>query len=347
MENKLIVIGNFGKNTGNCGQTIKTNVIFNLLEREYQGDVVAFNTMELRNPFKFLTLSFKVLKYSKFIILPAQRALPFLAFLFYIFNKKADYIVIGGWLPDYLLTARKLIKRSISYNFRLFVETRHMSNKLEKIGLDSHVLPNFKNFKKLDFDRLVEQKIKAGLEKRYVYMSRVIKEKGGLDAINALYEVAKRCKEKSFYFDIYGFLDEKFECEFNNAIEMAQTENLTVVYKGFVSPSEVQDILIQYDFFLFPTYYQGEGFPGCLIDALSAGVPIVASNWKYNSEIVEHKRNGFLYESRNIAQLTEILMYISSLNNADYNNLVNRCLTDSLLYHEENVKITMKDFQIF
>ena len=45
---------------------------------------------------------------------------------------------------------------------------------------------------------------------------------------------------------------------------------------------------------MFPTFYEGEGFAGTLIDAFSAGVPVIASDWRYNTEIVEHEKNGLV-----------------------------------------------------
>lgn len=37
---------------------------------------------------------------------------------------------------------------------------------------------------------------------------------------------------------------------------------------------------------LFPTYWSGEGFPGVIIDAYIAGVPVIASDWNFNKEVV-------------------------------------------------------------
>jgi glycosyltransferase involved in cell wall biosynthesis len=45
---------------------------------------------------------------------------------------------------------------------------------------------------------------------------------------------------------------------------------------------------------LFPTYWQGEGFPGAIIDAFVSGVPVIASDWNMNREIIIHEKNGLL-----------------------------------------------------
>jgi len=344
---KVTIIGNFGVNGGDCGQTIKTNVIYRLFQSEYEGEVLTFNTKDLSNPIKFFVLLMMVLKGDKFVILPAKKALPILAILFYILNKKADYIVIGGWLPQYILKTNCWIKKSIERNFRVFVETKDMQLKLKESNIMSFVLPNFKNFEKLAMESILKQRPYFPNETKYVYMSRVIKEKGVIDAIAALTIHAGRDKDKTLIFDIYGTLNKNFEEELRNTIKNIDHRNLIVSYKGFTKPEGVQETLIDYDYFIFPTYYEGEGFPGALVDALSTGLPIIASDWKYNGEIVKNNENGFLYEVRNVEKLAKILNYTSSLEDKAYQRIVQTCLAGSINFHEDTVKHEMKRYGFF
>lgn len=62
---------------------------------------------------------------------------------------------------------------------------------------------------------------------------------------------------------------------------------------------------------LFPTYYSGEGFAGTLIDAFSAGVPVIASDWKYNAEIV-NEDVGCLFAAGKTNELKKILLDIAN-----------------------------------
>jgi glycosyltransferase involved in cell wall biosynthesis len=348
MNKKQVVIGNFGENgKGNCGQTIKTNVIFKLLQEESKEEVLSFNTYTLlSSPFKILNLIYTIIRYKKFVVLPAQRALPILAMLFYIFNKKAKYIVIGGWLPEFLGKTNKMVKNSVIKQFELFVETSNMRQKLKNINVSSKVLPNFKNFSKFSHQTIMKMKTGRVSEKKFVYMSRVIKAKGCLDAMKALHEIALIYTNKKFVFDIYGVVSDDFSDEFYSVLNSSLTDNLIINYMGFVSPDVVQEKLLNYDFFLFPTYYEGEGFPGCLVDAFSAGVPVIASDWRYNNEIVNHTKNGFLYKSRSVEELVNILNSLQGITECEYQKLVEACLNDSLAFHEDNVKMTMKDYSI-
>ena len=76
---------------------------------------------------------------------------------------------------------------------------------------------------------------------------------------------------------------------------LANVEMFT--YKGVLQPNEVISTLQKYDALIFPTHYEGEGCPGILVEALSAGLPIIASDWKFNSEFVQDGVNGFLCDT--------------------------------------------------
>lgn len=60
-----------------------------------------------------------------------------------------------------------------------------------------------------------------------------------------------------------------------------------VSYGGVVSPEQVPHILSQHDALLLPTYYPGEGYPGALLEAFTAGLPVIATRWKSIPEIVD------------------------------------------------------------
>ena len=82
-------------------------------------------------------------------------------------------------------------------------------------------------------------------------------------------------------------------------------------YKGVLQPEEVLTTLRKYDVLIFPTHYEGEGCPGILVEALSVGLPIIASNWKYNEEFVENGVNGFLCEVFDVESYVESIIALA------------------------------------
>ena len=85
---------------------------------------------------------------------------------------------------------------------------------------------------------------------------------------------------------------------------------------------------------LFPTYWDGEGFPGTIVDAFSAGLPVIATDWNCNAEIIENKKNGILYPNEEIRNLTEAIKWM--LNNKDsINELKSNCLISAKKYQPD------------
>jgi glycosyltransferase involved in cell wall biosynthesis len=71
------------------------------------------------------------------------------------------------------------------------------------------------------------------------------------------------------------------------------------------------EVLKEYFSLLFPTYYEGEGFAGTLIDAYSAGVPVIATDWRYNAELI-NQNTGYVYPTGDQQAFIDILHKIVS-----------------------------------
>jgi GalNAc-alpha-(1->4)-GalNAc-alpha-(1->3)-diNAcBac-PP-undecaprenol alpha-1,4-N-acetyl-D-galactosaminyltransferase len=82
---------------------------------------------------------------------------------------------------------------------------------------------------------------------------------------------------------------------------------------------------------------QSEGFPNALLEALSFGVPSISSDCKSGpSEMIQHKENGFLFETNNQKQLEKyirILMDDESLRQ----KFSSRSILSSAKYHSNDI----------
>lgn len=74
-----------------------------------------------------------------------------------------------------------------------------------------------------------------------------------------------------------------------------------------LQPNEVIPTLKKYDALIFPSHYEGEGCPGILVEALSASLPIIASDWKCNNEFVTNSDNGLLCDPFNANEYIEAI----------------------------------------
>ncbi|MCS0826788.1 glycosyltransferase family 4 protein [Cytobacillus firmus] len=109
----------------------------------------------------------------------------------------------------------------------------------------------------------------------------------------------KMCNENSsieFWYIGDGELFESIELY----IKSKQLEE-NIKLMGF--KPNATNFLRDFDVFLSTSFY--EGLPYTLIEAMSAGVPIVASDVTGNNEIVSDGNNGFNYELKNINEAVE------------------------------------------
>ncbi len=74
-------------------------------------------------------------------------------------------------------------------------------------------------------------------------------------------------------------------------------------FPGPVRPDELGSVLARHDALVFPTWYEGEGMPGAVIEAMQSGLPVIASRWRSLPELVEDGVNGLLVPPRDIEAL--------------------------------------------
>ena len=314
MPVKVSALGHFGEGENLLnGQTVKTRIITEELQNQLgREQVLKIDTHGgaktlIKAPFQTVS----ALKNGRnVLILPAQNGLrvyaPLLSSFRHFFKgRKLHYVVIGGWLPQFL-TKRKRLAKALKNFDGIYVETNTMKTALETQGFRNVlVMPNCKRLTALSEEELVYP---DGAPYRLCTFSRVMKEKGIEDAVNVVETVNRELGWTAFTLDIYGQIDSAQTAWFN---ELQSAFPPYIRYGGAVPFDQSVDVLKDYFALLFPTYYEGEGFAGTLIDAYAAGVPVIASDWKYNTEIVNEKV-GYVYKTRDQAALAELLKAVAT-----------------------------------
>lgn len=317
------------------GQTVKTKIITKELEKEFGDNEVkkvdTFGGKERLVPI-ILNLISLVMSCKNIIILPAHNSLrifaPLLAFVNSFYHRNLHYVVIGGWLPEFVAT-RKYLQRALMSFDSIYVETNVMKIKLADMGFNNViVMPNCKELNILEPEELVYAK-----EEPYKLctFSRVMKEKGIEDAVDAVIAVNEEIGRIVYTLDIYGQIDSNQVEWFKKLEEKFPTY---IKYKGLVDFDKTTQVLKDYFMLLFPTYYDGEGFAGTLIDAMAAGVPVIASDWRYNSEIVKDGKIGFIINKN----LKDELFKVLSITNR-VNDMKIFCLVEAEKYLPKNAII--------
>ena len=83
------------------------------------------------------------------------------------------------------------------------------------------------------------------------------------------------------------------------------------------------------------TYYEGEGFAGTIIDAFAAGLPVIASDWKYNSEIIKQGITGVITKTHSISELKNAILSINS-DVEKWNFMRKNCISEAKMYLPAN-----------
>lgn len=302
---RVLIFSNFGYVTNAVGgQTVKVKHIYKLFEQKSQEedfDLSYFDTdrfsQKLKIPFGLLVFFKELIKASDIVFVGSKNNLLFFFPVIYLiakfFNKKIDYIVVGGWLDSFLGAHRLFLKPLLSIN-GIYPQTHDLCETLcNKYNFDNVYQLN--NFRFISQGSEQKEQHKNKLNRlRLVFLARVSKQKG----VNTLFLLAQKMEELGLdiTIDIYGPLDPGYQQEF---YEHLSNKSSLIEYKGLVASDEVYSILSSYSLMLFPTIYEGEGFPGSVLDAYISGIPVMASNWRYAHEFIEDGKTGILAEFGN------------------------------------------------
>ncbi|MBE7036489.1 MAG: glycosyltransferase family 4 protein [Ruminococcaceae bacterium] len=334
---KVAIIGHFafGK-TFLDGQTVKTKTLTEELERKFgEEQVLKQDTHGGKKKLLFLLFMLvqALVKCKNVIILPAHNGLriiaPLLFFLNKLFGRKLHYAVIGGWLPGFL-EKRKVLTKVLKGFHCIYVETKAMKKALEEKGFSNVlIMPNCKKLQILKEEELVFVETEPF---KLCTFSRVMKEKGIEDAIEAVKKVNEAKGRTVFTLDIYGQVDggqtEWFE-------ELQKSFPEYVRYGGLVPFDQSVEVLKNYFALLFPTRFYTEGIPGTIIDAYAAGVPVISSKWENFDDIVEENVTGLGYEFLNVEALNEALLNVAE-NEDMMNQMKSACIQKAEAFLPEN-----------
>ena len=290
------------------GQAVRTTIITRELQDRYGKENIKILNTEgwQKNPISFLWKSVSLyLKSEKIIIAPADNGFKVVVklydFMNKVFKRELYDIVIGGYLPALIEKKPSYINKLKKYK-GLFVQTENLKKEIEQFGLNNVYI--LSNLKRLNKTKKNELKLNKNDVIEVCTMSRVVEDKGIEDAIEAVRLMNNHFGRNVAKLCIYGIPGDDYKEKFESLLDKYQD---IVTYGGVLKYDKTSDTLKKYFAMLFPTYYYGEGFPGNIIDAYNAGIPIIATDWNYNSEIIKDGRNGILVPIKDPESLCKAL----------------------------------------
>ena len=310
MKYMVGIIGFFAEGKSKAGgQEAKTWSIYEALSEQIgKENIMTVDTTDWKkNPAKlFCGLVGMVASCQDVIMLPAHKSIrifiPIAQTVNLFFHHKLFYSVVGGWLPKYLKDKPRLKKRAKRLD-KIFVETVSMEEALNADGFSNiEVIPNFKNIKPIGQEEL-KAEIKSPL--RLCTFSRIMKEKGTEDIVQAVREVNENFGRIALSLDIYGKIDDGYIERFK---QLEKSFPPYISYKGMVEPHESVETIHGYTALVFPTHYRTEGVPGTLIDAYMSGVPVITALWDNYRDVFIENVTGWGYKFDDYGALKETLV---------------------------------------
>lgn len=333
---RIGIIGHFGGTEKfNDGQTVKTVAIYDALTRHGIKDIDKIDTYYIkRTPFVFIKMFVNgAVNDKKYIVLLSSKGrkvlFPILGFMSRYLKKDVYHYAIGGRLAREVSEKPKWKKYVSSFKGN-WMESTELANQLQKLGVQNAIyLPNFKKL-----NLMTESELRKRYDEPYKLctFSRVMREKGIEDAIEAVREINAEYQRKVILLDIYGPAEETYLQPLNEIL----VQNEACRYCGVIPANESVEALKDYYALLFPTHWRHEGIPGTIIDALSAGVPVIARRWQYCDEMLTDGYNGLVYDFEQPEQLKTKIIYAVN-HREDMIKMKSNCLKKAKSYSEEVV----------
>lgn len=307
--NTLIFIGSIDLgNIPKAGDTMKNQLFLDRFTEVFD-KVFTVDTKEWKQkPWILLGLAVKLLMHhkAKIIISANPNSADKLIRIIKKFRLPNDvfYWVVGGSFHK-MIKEGKFSASTYSSLKGIFVQGHTMADVLHEAGLKAVYVPNSKLI-----THYGDKHIKRDKKTHFVFLSRIEEYKGCTDIIKSVDILNKEGYQGKFDVTFYGNKSEtpKYTEKFHALVESHQE----VSYKGLLNLRDTKnyDELAYYDVMLFPTYWHGEGFPGIVIDAYISSLPIIASDWNLNKDIIEDGKTGWIIPVHDVSALAEKMKYV-------------------------------------
>jgi len=221
-------------------------------------------------------------------------------------KNKGSFSIIStphGWSKEADLKLR-LYERADRFLLKKFDYVVPLSAKLleglKKDGVDTKRLKLILNAVDLkEIDDISPKKLNSSIHIGYI--GRLIESKGLKTLLEAFSMLLSKCPNLRLDFVGQGV----FESELK---KIAKELNLLdkIDFWGYQSKSV--SYLKAFSVFVLPSF--SEGIPRCIMEAMAAKIPVVASDIEGNRILVEHKKTGLLFPVGDAQKLSDAIYYM-------------------------------------
>jgi glycosyltransferase involved in cell wall biosynthesis len=138
-----------------------------------------------------------------------------------------------------------------------------------------------------------------------IFLGHITRLKGPLVLLDAL-GIYSKMYDEPIFCDFYGPIHDEIREEFLNGLKSLPNAR----YCGMAEPGTGPQLISTYDALVLPTYYDTEGHPGVLIEAMHAGVPAITTQIRTIPELIKNGVNGLLVPTQNSYALAEAILLL-------------------------------------
>ena len=321
---KILLIGNSGaikKDKG--GQTTKLRLYKKKMEDE--GASVAFIDLErfLLKPFSILLRIKKAIKTcDRIVLISGERAcrvlIPFINFNNRKTKKPFILPLVGIGVLHFSINKLSFEDKNkfiCEHKYNLGRRVKRIEKELKKI---TYILAETETINKIysDFYRLSNCRVlnnfrdntglclqthkEHGDSFKMIFLSRVTEEKGILDLLNCMRKI-----KENYFLDIFG----EISLSKSQQNEFLSLLSDRVNYRGVLDNELVINTLKNYDLFVFPTRYIGEGTPGVIAESLISGTPVLSSDFAQVKNLLKNGYDSIFFKMFDIDDLQNKIVH--------------------------------------
>jgi glycosyltransferase involved in cell wall biosynthesis len=170
------------------------------------------------------------------------------------------------------------------------------------------VAPNMPRVLKAAFTERTKSSVPS-----FINLARISPEKGTLKMLEAFLRI-----KTPVTLDLYGPVYDQSYWDTCLSVIQKLPSWVKVTYKGIANSQEVPELLKAYDFFIMLS--EGENFGHAILEAFSAGVPVIISN-KTPWSGLQEKNTGWDIDTNNTNLLDQVLNQACDMSSKEYTQM--------------------------
>jgi glycosyltransferase involved in cell wall biosynthesis len=231
-----------------------------------------------------------------------------IAFLAKIFRRKTIFHFHGGYMREWYEQSSRLkqffIRQSALINDRIMTGSPQMRETWLYIGIPEDKMIYIGNAVNLPAQYSTELSFKHSIS--LLFLTRVVLEKGIIELIDSYLSLQKETENLKLRIVGADTADTLYVKKYLHDVD----KNNLVEYVGPVSDEQKHKEYLEADIFVFPTYVEDQSY--AVMEAMSYGLPVIASNVGGVPSLITHEQNGYLVLPKDVDSLRQGIKKIIS-----------------------------------